>query len=133
MSYSPITLMHQMKHSLMPLVVLFPQSAREAYCILVIEACSITVTVLLPFVLFPCLRVIIAKETAASYMSDTNILFVSRLIVAVAFEKQQLHRRIALLMLMLEGSKPHWLVSIVTAVTKMSYICVHTYSVYACG
>ena len=74
----------------------------------VTEACSITVTAVLPLVLFPGLGVIDVVETAASYMSDTNMLFVGGLIMAVAFEKQQLHRRIPLLVVLAVGSKPYW-------------------------
>lgn len=70
------------------------------------EAVPLAVTALLPMVLFPALGVLDARAVAREYMNDVIFLFVGGFLVALALERWRLHRRIALRILLLFGTRP---------------------------
>ena len=70
------------------------------------EVTDLAVTSLLPLLLFPVLGVIPATEISPSYFPDIIFLLAGGLVVAVAIERWNLHKRIALRVLLLVGTQP---------------------------
>ena len=73
------------------------------------ECLPMAVTSLLPMVLFPMLGVVPADEISRNYFKDKIVLFFGGLVVACALEIVQLHRRVALRVLLLFGTRPRQL------------------------
>jgi len=70
------------------------------------EAIPIAATALLPVVCFPILGIMTGKEVAPVYFNNVIFLFIGGFMVALAMQKWNLHRRIALKIIMLIGSGP---------------------------
>ena len=68
------------------------------------EAVPIPVTSLLPIVLFPLTKGLKVKSTASAYGDDVIFLFMGGFMIALAMEKWNLHRRIALSIIQLVGT-----------------------------
>ncbi|WP_321780120.1 DASS family sodium-coupled anion symporter [Schaalia cardiffensis] len=74
------------------------------------EAIPLAATALLPLVIFPAFQVAKFKDVAAPYASDTIFLFMGGFMLALAMQKWNLHRRIALGVVLLVGTKPRQLI-----------------------
>ncbi|OOZ41009.1 anion transporter [Solemya pervernicosa gill symbiont] len=70
------------------------------------EALPLPVTALLPIVLFPLLDITPATQVTRAYAHHIIFLFLGGFLIAIAIERWQLHRRIALLVLRLVGTRP---------------------------
>ncbi|WP_375235713.1 SLC13 family permease [Winogradskyella sp.] len=70
------------------------------------EAVSISVTALLPLLLFPLFKIMPMDEVGANYGSKIVFLFFGGFILALALEKVNLHKRIALTIIKLTGTSP---------------------------
>ena len=73
----------------------------------VTEAVSISVSALLPLILFPLLKVMDIGDVGANYGSPIVFLFFGGFVMALALEKVNLHRRIALNIIRLTGTTPN--------------------------
>ncbi|MEP3374666.1 MAG: DASS family sodium-coupled anion symporter [Maribacter dokdonensis] len=88
----------------------------------VTEAVSISVTALLPLLLFPILKIMPVGEVGANYGSPIVFLFFGGFVMALALEKVNLHKRIALTIIKLTGTSANKVVlgfMIATAVLSM--------------
>lgn len=72
------------------------------------EAVPMAVTSFLPVFLFPLLGIMGAKAVAPLYMNDVLMLFIGGFILAFAMEKWDLHRRIAIRIILLIGTDLKW-------------------------
>ncbi len=71
------------------------------------EAVSISVTALLPLLLFPLLGIMPIAEVGNNYGSPIIFLFFGGFVMALALEKVNLHRRIALNIIKITGTTPN--------------------------
>lgn len=86
------------------------------------EAVPVSITALLPLIIFPVLGVFDFKTTAAPYAHPLIFLFMGGFIIAKGIEAWNLHRRIALLIVRAFGTRPDYLIAgfmMATAILSM--------------
>ncbi|XP_054845221.1 solute carrier family 13 member 1 isoform X2 [Eublepharis macularius] len=101
---------------LLPLpLIIRTKEAECAYTLFVVaifwltEALPLAVTALLPALMFPMFGIMASKEVASAYFKDFHLLLTGVICLATSIEKWNLHKRIALKMVMLVGVNPAWL------------------------
>lgn len=75
------------------------------------EALPVSVTALLPLIMFPVLGIFDFKAAAAPFAHPLIFLFLGGFIIAKAIETWNLHRRIALLIVRAFGTRPDYLIA----------------------
>ncbi|XP_066489759.1 solute carrier family 13 member 1 [Tiliqua scincoides] len=101
---------------LLPLpLIIRTKEAECAYTLFVVaifwltEALPLAVSALLPALMFPLFGIMASKQVASSYFKDFHLLLTGVICLATSIEKWNLHKRIALKMVMLVGVNPAWL------------------------
>ncbi len=72
----------------------------------VTEALPVSATALLPIILFPLTSVFAIKEATAIYAHPVIFLFLGGFMIGRAFEKHQLHHKVALALIRASGGRP---------------------------
>ncbi|XP_039221170.1 solute carrier family 13 member 4 isoform X1 [Crotalus tigris] len=98
---------------LLPLPFLHPTSEASCAYVLIVtaiywvsEAVPLGAAALVPAFLYPLFGVMKSSEVAAEYVKNTTLLLIGVICVAASVEKWNLHKRIALRMVMMAGAKP---------------------------
>ncbi|XP_030621202.1 solute carrier family 13 member 1 [Chanos chanos] len=73
------------------------------------EILPLSVTALLPALLFPLFGILKSSEVASMYFKDFHVLLMGVICLATSIEKWGLHRRIALRLVTFVGANPGWL------------------------
>ncbi|NXI26012.1 S13A1 protein, partial [Sterrhoptilus dennistouni] len=101
---------------LLPLpLIIKTKEAECAYTLFVIaifwltEALPLAVSALLPAFMFPLFGIMGSKQVASAYFKDFHLLLIGVICLATSIEKWNLHKRVALKMVMLVGVNPAWL------------------------
>jgi solute carrier family 13 (sodium-dependent dicarboxylate transporter), member 2/3/5 len=74
------------------------------------EGTSLAVTALLPLVLFPLLSILPSKQVAPNYANHLIFLFLGGFMIALAMEKWNFHKRLALWIISAIGTEPQRIV-----------------------
>lgn len=74
------------------------------------EIIPLSVTSLIPLIIFPITGVVSSKDISQSYINSTIFLFMGGFIIAIAMEKWNLHKRIAMLIISKIGGSPSMLI-----------------------
>uniref|UniRef100_A0A8C8SRZ9 Solute carrier family 13 member 1 n=1 Tax=Pelusios castaneus TaxID=367368 RepID=A0A8C8SRZ9_9SAUR len=98
---------------LLPLpLIIRTKEAECAYTLFIVaifwltEALPLAVSALLPALMFPLFGIMASKEVASAYFKDFHLLLTGVICLATSIEKWNLHKRIALKMVMLVGVNP---------------------------
>ena len=75
------------------------------------EAIPMAATALLPLLLFPVFADVGVDDVGASYGSDIIFLFLGGFLLALAMQRWNLHRRVALVVVRTMGTKPRMLIA----------------------
>ncbi|XP_051857167.1 solute carrier family 13 member 1 [Antechinus flavipes] len=101
---------------LLPLpLIIQTKEAKCAYTLFVVaifwitEALPLSITALLPGFMFPLFGILPSKQLASAYFNDFHLLLIGVICLATSIEKWNLHKRIALRMVMMVGVNPAWL------------------------
>lgn len=101
---------------LLPLpLIIRSKEAECAYILFVIaifwitEALPLSITALLPGLMFPMFGIMPSTHVASAYFKDFHLLLIGVICLATSIEKWNLHKRIALRMVMMVGVNPAWL------------------------
>ena len=98
---------------LMPLPDGMTESAQRMFAVVALmaiwwvgEGTSLAVTALVPLVLFPLLGIMPSKQVAPNYANHLIFLFLGGFMIALAMEKWNFHKRLALWIITAMGTEP---------------------------